>query len=126
MSERLARTTRSTKDERIVLRASHDERDLIARASLAAATNMSDFVLRATLEHARDILADRREFHLSPDQWTAFVAMLDAPPARPTDKPLLHRLLTEPSMLERQAEERQAEEREEAAAAPAAPRRQSA
>ena len=121
MSERPARTTRSTKDERIVLRASHDERDLIARASLAAATNMSDFVLRATLERARDILADRREFHLSPDQWTAFVAMLDAPPARPADKSRLHRLLTEPSMLERQAEER-----EEAAAAQAAPRRQSA
>lgn len=102
MVEPIARAPRSTKDERIVLRASHDERDLIARASVVAETTMSEFVLRATLERAREVLADRREFVLSVEQWTEFVAMLDAPPARPADKPRLHRLLTEPSMLERQ------------------------
>lgn len=110
---------RSTKDERIVLRASHDERDLIARASSLAATSVSEFVLRATLERARDLLAERREFRLPPDQWAAFVEMLDAPPATPAEKPRLHRLLSEPSMLERQAAERKA-------SAHAAPRRKSA
>jgi len=108
MAEPAARSARSTKDERIVLRASHDERELIARASVEAETTMSEFVLRATLERARDVLADRRAFVLSVEQWTEFVALLDAPPALPTSKPRLYRLLTEPSMLERQAAERDA------------------
>ena len=92
------RGSRPPKDERIAVRASREERALIANASRVAATTVSDFVLRASLERAEDVLADRREFTVPADRWAAFVAMLDRPP---TDKPRLRRLLTETSVLER-------------------------
>lgn len=91
---------RPAKEGRIALRVSSAQRDLIEQASAVAATTVSDFVLRATLVRASDVLADRREFHLPPDRWNAFVAMLDQAPSA-TGKPRLRRLLTEPSVLER-------------------------
>ena len=88
----------SVKDERIALRASHEERELIAQASRVTDTTVSDFVLQASLARAEDVLAERREFVLPPEQWEAFVAMLD----RPTiDRPRLRRLLVESSVLDR-------------------------
>jgi uncharacterized protein (DUF1778 family) len=92
-----ARATAS-KDERIAVRASHAQRDLIARASRVSSTTVSDFVLKASLQRAEDVLADRREFRLPDAQWSALVAMLDRPP---TERPRLRRLLTEPSVLDR-------------------------
>lgn len=93
-----AHTRRPAKGERIALRASHEERELIAKASELTSTTVSDFVLRASIARAEDVLADRREFRLPPDRWNAFVEMLDRPPV---EKPRLRRLLTEPSILER-------------------------
>ena len=78
-------------DERVPLR-------LIAQASRAFTTTVSDFVLRASIARAEDVLAERREFRLPPDRWEAFVAMLDRPAVA---KPRLRRLLTEPSVLDR-------------------------
>ena len=89
---------RSPKDGRIAVRASREERELIAQASRASATTVSSFVLRASIARAADVLAERREFRLPPDQWDAFVAMLDRPAVA---KPRLRRLLTEPSVLDR-------------------------
>jgi len=40
---------RSPKDERIAVRASREQRELIAQASRASATTVSDFVLRASI-----------------------------------------------------------------------------
>ncbi len=91
-------TARPPKGERIAVRASSAERELIARASRVSATTMSDFVLRASIARAEDVLADRREFVLPPEERNAFVAVLDRPP---TDRPRLRRLLAEPSILER-------------------------
>ena len=93
-----AHTRRATKGERIALRASREQRELIARASELTSTTVTDFVLRASIARAEDVLADRREFRLSPERWNAFVEMLDRPPV---EKPRLRRLLSEPSILER-------------------------
>lgn len=90
---------RSPKDGRIALRVSTVERDLIEQASTVLSTTVSDFMLRASLARASEILADRREFRLPPDQWDAFVAPLDQPP-NADDMPRLRRLLTSPSVLE--------------------------
>ena len=89
---------RSPKDGRIAVRASREERELIAQASRASATTVSDFVLRASIAQAADVLAERREFRLPAEQWDAFVAMLERPAVA---KPRLRRLLTEPSVLDR-------------------------
>jgi uncharacterized protein (DUF1778 family) len=86
------------KDGRIALRASREERELIARASRASDTSVSDFVLRASLARAEDVLADRREFELDAAAWAAFVEVLDRPP---TVKPRLRNLMRASSVLER-------------------------
>ena len=80
------------------MRTTDEERDLIAEASRATSTTVSDFVLRASLARAEDVLADRREFRLPPERWDAFVELLDRPPV---EKPRLRRLLTGLSVLER-------------------------
>jgi uncharacterized protein (DUF1778 family) len=90
-------TARATKSERVAVRATDEQRALIALASVEAKTTVSDFVLTATLERARDVLAERRTFILPPEQRDAFLAMLDRPT---TDKPRLRKLLTEPSILD--------------------------
>jgi uncharacterized protein (DUF1778 family) len=93
-----ARRRRPAKGERIALRASQEQRELIGRASAVLSTSVSDFVLRASIASAEEVLASRREFQLPPDRWNAFVEMLDRPPV---ERPRLRRLLTEPSILER-------------------------
>lgn len=98
IADRTAQTRRPAKAGRIALRASQEQRELIGRASEATSTTVSDFVLRASIARAEEVLADRREFRLPPDRWNAFVELLDRPPV---DKPRLRRLLTEPSILER-------------------------
>jgi uncharacterized protein (DUF1778 family) len=98
IADRTAQIRRPAKGERIALRASQEQRELIGRASEATSTTVSDFILRASIARAEEVLADRSEFHLPPDRWNAFVELLDRPPV---DKPRLRRLLTEPSILER-------------------------
>ena len=93
-----AQTPRATKGERIALRATREQRDLLARASEVSSTTVTDFVLVASIARAEDVLADRREFRLPPEQWAAFVEMLDRPPV---EKPRLRQFLREPSILER-------------------------
>lgn len=39
----------------------------------------TDFILDLAVRHAEDVLAERRHFQLSTEQWDAFKAMLDAP-----------------------------------------------
>ncbi len=90
-------TARAAKDGRIAVRASKEQRDLIALASVEAKTTVSNFVLTATLARAQDVLAERRAFTLPPEQWDAFLALLDQPPA---DRPRLRRLLAETSILD--------------------------
>ncbi len=95
------RPVRDPKGERIALRVSRAEREVIAQACVVANTSVSEFVLRATLARAEELLAERREFTLEPAQWSAFVALLDEDPAQnQVDRPKLRRLLTEASVLE--------------------------
>lgn len=68
-----------TKSERIALRVSESQRDLLYEASRASASTLSDFVLSAATRAAADVLADRQAFVLPADRWDAFVEILDGP-----------------------------------------------
>lgn len=98
MAPRTAQTRRPAKGDRIALRASKEQRELIGRASDVTSTTLSDFVLRASVARAEEVLAGRSEFRLPPDRWNAFIEMLDRPLV---ERPRLRRFLTEPSILER-------------------------
>jgi uncharacterized protein (DUF1778 family) len=70
---------------------------MLYRAAETMQRSVSDFVLESALARAEETLADRRHFGLDAEQWTAFMAALDAPPRRHAR---LERLLQEPSILE--------------------------
>jgi len=68
------------KEKRLSVRATEPEKAPFAKAAQARRMNVSQFVLQASLDAARTILADHTEFRLPPDQWGAFCQRLDEPP----------------------------------------------
>ena len=67
------------KDQRINLRAEARQEALVRQAASASHTSMSEFILSSAVERAERVLADRRRFEASAEQYDEFVALLDAP-----------------------------------------------
>lgn len=72
--------TTTPKEKRLSIRATEPEKAILAQAARARRTNVSRFVLQASLDAAHAILVDQTEFRLPPDQWEAFCQRLDEPP----------------------------------------------
>lgn len=70
---------RATRDQRINLRTSARQEQMIRRAAAATERTMTDFILDSAVERAERVLADRRWFMATPDQWAAFERILDEP-----------------------------------------------
>jgi len=87
----------SIRSEKIDLRVTPSMKHKLYSAAAAAQCSVSEFVLESALAHADETLSDRQHFGLNAEQWTAFLAALDAP-AR--IHPRLQRLLNEPSVFE--------------------------
>jgi uncharacterized protein (DUF1778 family) len=88
----------ATKTERLNLRLTEAQDELLRRAAEARGEPVSDYVLRHAVQAAETDLADRRVFLVDDKTWKKLVATLDRP-ARPANR--LRRLLNEPSALER-------------------------
>jgi len=86
--------TREPKTERIALRASSRQEQVIRRAAAATDRTVTDFILDTAVEHAERVLADRRWFLASEDQWREFEKMLEEP--LPAKNKFLH-LASRPS-----------------------------
>ncbi|HMT31055.1 MAG TPA: DUF1778 domain-containing protein [Dermatophilaceae bacterium] len=71
--------TRSTKSQQINFRATDRQVAVLRRAAAAADRTLTDFVLDSAVERAEMMLADRRWFSVTGEQWDEFVALLDAP-----------------------------------------------
>ena len=82
------------RSQRIEVRATPEDRALIDRAVAAAGTNVTAFVLSSVTTAARQVLADRTEFVLSPEAAGAWDAINERP-AR--DLPGLCELMQRPS-----------------------------
>jgi uncharacterized protein (DUF1778 family) len=89
------------KDERLDLRVTAREKDLIREAADAAHQDISTFARDTLLQRAERVLAERRAFFLPPDRWDAFMEVLDRPVPTLSEKPRLAELLGTPSILER-------------------------
>lgn len=87
---------RKPKEIRLAIRASTQVKKILAQAARAQHTNVSQFVLQASLDAAHTVLADQTEFRLTPAQWKAFCEHLDAP-AKVI--PALRDLFSEPEPL---------------------------
>ncbi len=66
--------------ETLNLRIPAAERGLIDRAAKASGKTRTDFILSAARRAAQEELLDRAFFVVSPDTYSRFLALLDAPP----------------------------------------------
>jgi uncharacterized protein (DUF1778 family) len=84
----------NARNKRLEVRTTEEERALIDRAVQAAGVELSTFVVRELVAAARELLADRAHFTLSPEareEWER----INRRPAR--DLPGLRRLMQRPS-----------------------------
>src|SRR3954449_11293128 len=71
--------TRAVRDQRINLRTSARQEQIIRRAAAASDRTMTDFILESAVEQAERVLADRRWFIATAEQWAEFERLLDEP-----------------------------------------------
>jgi uncharacterized protein (DUF1778 family) len=88
---------RTTKPNRLNLRASVAQKSMLEEAARLKQTSVSEFVLQKACEAAQEVLAEHSRIQLPKTDWEAFRKALDAPP-RPI--PTLGRLLTEPGVFD--------------------------
>jgi uncharacterized protein (DUF1778 family) len=86
------------KTERLNLRLTPAQDEVLRRAAEAKGEPLTEYVLRHAFEAAEMDLADRRVFVATEAAWTELQAVLDRPPVH---KPRLAKLLDNPSALER-------------------------
>lgn len=87
----------TTKSQRINLRASERQEEVLRQAAQAEDTSLTDFILGSAVTHAERVLADRRWFVATPQQYDQFLELLDAP----IDTPKLAALFARESIFEK-------------------------
>ncbi|QEO09931.1 DUF1778 domain-containing protein [Protaetiibacter larvae] len=70
---------RSTKNQRINLRATERQEAVLRRAAEATDHSLTDFILSSAVEQAQRVLADRRWFSATEEQYAEFLRLLDEP-----------------------------------------------
>jgi uncharacterized protein (DUF1778 family) len=85
------------KSERLQIRLTPQQKDILSRAAQLKQTTVTNFILEKSCEAAGDILAEQTFFSLSDEAWEAFC---DALESSPKDIPELRKLLTEPSIFD--------------------------
>lgn len=86
-----------TKESRLHVRLSLAQDALIRHAAMIEGKSLTDFAVEATMDHAKDVLADRRLFQLDEAAWEEFTAILERPVVH---KPRLANLLTQDSIFD--------------------------
>ena len=90
---------KSIRTAKLDLRITPEAKEKLQAAALASQKSVSEFVLESALVRAEETLVERTRFGLNAEQWSAFLAALDAPPR---DLPRLRRLFQERSVFESQ------------------------
>lgn len=90
--------SRTIRTRRINLRATDRQERLIRTGAETTGLSVTDFILDSACLQAEHVLADKREFLVSPNQWKVFVEALDRPAQIKTE---LARLFSETGVLER-------------------------
>lgn len=86
------------KTERLDLRVSREQKQLLEEAATYQDRTVTDFVVQAAAVAAHDVMADRTRFVLSSGQWAAFSEAIDR---EPRYLPRLAAFLAEPSVLDK-------------------------
>ena len=67
------------RESRLAIRTDAQVKKILAQAAKVRHTNVSQFVLQASLDAAHTVLADQTVFRLPPAKWKAFCERIDAP-----------------------------------------------
>src|SRR5260370_38781792 len=86
-------TPEQPRDRRFQLRATAREETLIKVAAERRGINVTDFIISAAREKAKETLTNQTRFVFNDEQWKRFTAALDRPPRA---KPRLRKLSSEP------------------------------
>ncbi|MGO8777766.1 MAG: DUF1778 domain-containing protein [Rhodomicrobium sp.] len=86
-----------SRSEKLDLRVAPEAKRMLQEAARERHTSLSQFVLDSAIAAATDVLAERTRIGLNNEDWTAFMAALDAAPRK---HPRMERLLSEPSILD--------------------------
>ena len=86
-----------SKVERLDVRMTPEDDELIRRAASAQGMSVSAFVVSRARLAAEEVLADRVHFFIDADAWDELHRRLAEPPA---SKPRLRKLLAEPDLFE--------------------------
>src|SRR6266516_2584028 len=89
---------RTIRTRSINLRATDSKEKLIRTGAVTTNISVTDFIQDSACLQAEHVLADKREFIVSPKQWKVFVEALNRPAKI---KPELARLFSETGVLER-------------------------
>ena len=89
--------TSASKPNRLNIRVSEHEKEVLSRAASAMNTTVSHFVLQRAYAEAQAVLAEQSRFRLPDKKWRAFCKALDAPPK---DLPALRKLLGKPGVFD--------------------------
>ena len=73
-------STETQKESRLSIRATEPEKAILAHAARVRRTNVSQFVLQASLDAAHTVLVDQTEFRLPQKQWEEFCQRIDEEP----------------------------------------------
>jgi len=87
-----------TRSQRLNIRVTAAQARLIRLAAEQTRATTSAFLVESACIRAEEALASKTHFLYNEEQWAAFTAALDRPPAL---KPRLRRLLTTPGILDR-------------------------
>lgn len=86
------------KNERLNVRVTTRQREVIEQAARASAKPVSAFIMDAAYADAQRVLSEQRLFLLDAERWERFIEALDRPVA---EKPRLRKLMRTPSILEK-------------------------
>jgi|GEM_PF-413270 len=78
-TEGMTTVTLPTRDARLDLRMTADNRALISQAAQLNGTSLTDYVMSVVVRAARQDVLQARLLHLDPDAWDDFMAALDEP-----------------------------------------------
>lgn len=85
------------KPERLSLRLTVTQDELLRRAADAMGVSITEYVVRHAVVAAETDLADRRLFMVDDAAWNELEAIMSRPPSLP---PMIRKLLANPSVLE--------------------------
>ncbi len=89
-------STQVIKDERLALRMTHLQKQLIERAAKIRGSSVSDFSVMATVDRAEQVLLDQTDLVLDEAAWQVFNEALNHPAQV---MPKLRDMMTQPSVF---------------------------